>query len=357
MPIVTANQVTYLRLLLLPVPVWMMYRGFEGPGSPDRAILVAALAVFVLLGLTDALDGYLARKYGSTPIGALLDPIADKIFLVASYVPMSDLGLIPHQLVQLLFVRELAVTWLRTVALEEGFQFRTSAAAKLKTTVQMAGSGMILLIVLFPDPRWIFPILGVSVAGSLVPGIVQLARGKRPGWMAASAAALFSGVALSRVVFPPRSSATTIAVVILGFTLYSGIEYVWGMRRVLAERIRRAPVELLRVAATSLVIPVLFIPALDRTGNPTVTILSLLAAEVAVGGLDNFLVQYGVRRGARPDLLRTGLQLAAGVFMVWVLEVGEHRILARSAVAAALAVTLADFVIRVVRNREILRRV
>lgn len=351
---ITANQVTYARLLLLPLPVWMMYRGYNpDPELANRHLLMGSLAIFILLGLTDALDGWLARKHGSTPIGALLDPVADKIFLVCAFVPMSDLRMVPPALVLIVFVRELGVTFLRSLALEERFEFRTSAAAKVKTTVQMAGAGYILLFLVFPKPEHIFPILGVSVAGALVPSIVAFARGRRPGWMAISAAAWFAGVLAARLLFSPQAAVAAVMVAITGITLLSGLEYFWGMRAVLARRFAGSPVDALRFAGLSLVLPLLFIPALDRTGAPTITILFLLAAEVAAGGLENSLAQNARGRGPVPDLARLAVQAVAGLAVVGFLEGEYHPLAARVAAGLALAVTLGDFLLRLARNRDI----
>lgn len=349
---VTANQVTYLRLLLLPLPVWLMYQGYPD----DRAVALLAMAVYVALGLTDALDGWLARRYGSTPIGALLDPIADKIFLIAAFVPMADIGLVTFFPVLILFVRELAVTVLRSIALEEGFQFKTSAAAKLKTTVQMAGAGVIFLIGLFPDPAVIGPILGTLFAGSLVPGIVRIARGRRPGWMAISAAVLFGIAGLTRAIWEPAGAVRAIMLVIIAFTVWTGLEYVWGMREVLYRRMRRLPLEAVRLVTLASVLPVLFLRALDRTGAPTVTILMLVAAEIAVGGLDNFLVQAGRRRGPWPDLARALVQAACGAAVFMALDTAHlHASVARFAAFAALIATLADLAGRGLRDRDAFR--
>src|SRR5215831_669059 len=262
----------------------MVYRNTHG-------WMLGALAVYIVLGLTDALDGYLARRYGSTPLGALLDPVVDKIFLVAGFVPMADFQIMPTTMVFILFIRELAVTALRSIALEEGFTFRTSTVAKLKTTVQMVGAGFILLVWLYPDDRTIRAILGASFVVSLAPAAIALARGRRPGWMAWSSIALVGATLAIRVLLPPKPAIFAIMSVILSITIYSGAEYVWGMRRVLLARFRRAPIEAVRLAGLSLAVPVFYLPALDRADGPTFAILGLLAAEVAEGGLDNSLVQ------------------------------------------------------------------
>src|SRR5262245_12185613 len=191
--------------------------------------MLGALFIYILLGLTDALVGYLARRYGSTALGALLDPVVDKIFLVAGFVPLADFQIMPTTLVFILFIRELAVTALRTIALEEGFSFKTSAIAKLKTTVQMAGAGLILLIWLFPNDATILGILAVATLGFCTPVIVSAVRGRRPGWMAWSSAALGVVLFLTRWVLPQKQAIFALMSLIVAITVYSGLEYAWGM--------------------------------------------------------------------------------------------------------------------------------
>lgn len=341
---ITANQVTAVRLLLLPVPMALLYVG-------GHAAMLTALGLYILLGLTDALDGYLARKYGSTPIGELLDPLADKIFLVAGYVPMVDILPVPSTLVVLLFARELGVTALRSVALEEGFRFHTSMLAKLKTVVQMGGAGFMLLMWLFPEPRHIGAILAVAVLGGLTPGVVEILRGRRPGWSSIWSVVLVGGIVLSRVFFSPVGAMTAILVVIVGFTVVSGLEYAWGMRRVLAARFRRVPLEAARLLGLSLAVPVLFLPALERQGAPTMAILVLLAAELAVGGLDNSLVQMGRRRGPWSDLVRVALQTGAGIVVLRSVVDSATPGTGRQVAVAVAAYTVLEVGVRFWRNR------
>jgi len=342
---ITANQVTAVRLVLLPFPMALLYSG-------GQAAMLTALGLFVLLGLTDALDGYLARKYGSTPIGALMDPVADKIFLVAAFVPLVDILPVPSALVVLLFVRELGVTALRSVAIEEGFRFRTSELAKLKTVVQMGGAGFMLLIWLFPQDRHIQTILALAVAGSLVPTIVDAVRGRLPTRNSIWSFVLVGGIAGFRLLLAPVQAMTAILVVIVGFTLVSGLEYAWEMRRVLASRIRRIPIDALRLPALSFAVPLLYLPALERNGAPTMAILVLLAAELAVGGLDNSLVQMGRRRGPWPDLVRAGIQIAGGTVVIRTVVESAQPGPGRLTAVLVSAYTVAEVAVRFWRNRK-----
>ena len=344
---ITANQVTMLRLVLLPLPVALVYRN-------THAYMLAGLAIYVLLGLTDVLDGYLARKYGSTPLGALLDPLVDKIFLVFGFVPLADFQIMPTTLLFILFIRELLVTALRSIALEEGFTFKTSSIAKLKTTVQMAGAGMILILWLFPDDAAIRPILMVAAAGFCAPVIAAFVAGRRPGWMSWSSAGLGLMILFVRWVLPVKQAIFALMVFIVAITLYSGAEYVWGMRRVLAARFTRAPIEIARLAGLSLAVPVFYLPALDRPDDPTFAILALLAAEFAAGGLDNWLVQMGHVRGPVPDLLRSGVQAACGAVLIWALVSDASPRTATIATLFALGVTLGELGVRVWKHRNAL---
>ncbi len=342
---ITANQVTLLRLVLLPLPVALVYRN-------SHAFWIAALCVYILLGLTDALDGYLARKHGSTALGALLDPVVDKIFLVAGFVPLADFQIMPTTLVFILFIRELGVTALRSIALEEGFSFKTSAIAKLKTMIQMAGAGFILLIWLFPDDKTILWILAVAAAGFSAPVIVAFGRGRRPGWMAWSSAVCGATILVTRLVLPPKPAIFALMAGIVAITLYSGAEYLWGMRSVLRARFVRSPIAAVRLLGLSLAVPVFYLPALDRPDDPTFAILGLLAAEFAQGGLDNSLVQMGSARSAGPDLLRSGIQAACGVILLWALFSGASPRIAMTATLFALGVTLGDLLRRAFRHRS-----
>jgi len=90
-----ATRITILRLILVPVFVMFIiaYNETSSDGRPEELWRYAAIAVFITAGLSDALDGYLARHWNQrSALGALLDPIADKLLLLAALV---TLGLIP----------------------------------------------------------------------------------------------------------------------------------------------------------------------------------------------------------------------------------------------------------------------
>ncbi|MGB9713282.1 MAG: CDP-alcohol phosphatidyltransferase family protein [Dissulfurimicrobium hydrothermale] len=139
----TANHLTVLRVALLPLPYFLVYGG-----KMER---VAAVAAFAVLGITDYLDGLLARRDGGTKLGALLDPLADKIFAAVTLIPIVDLRILPMWVVWPIFLREFLVTEMRRFLLVERLELPVTELAKIKTTLQMTGAGLILLTDVFPD--------------------------------------------------------------------------------------------------------------------------------------------------------------------------------------------------------------
>src|SRR5258706_1194197 len=135
---ITANQVTLLRLLLIPIPCWLLYQGRTGQ--------LWALGLATLLGCTDFIDGHLARKYGATVLGGLLDPIADKVFTAITFLPAVDLHWVPPWVVAALFVREFVVTALRSSYERRGQALKSTYLARYKTWAQMCGVGLLMLL-------------------------------------------------------------------------------------------------------------------------------------------------------------------------------------------------------------------
>ncbi|MEO8844351.1 MAG: CDP-alcohol phosphatidyltransferase family protein, partial [Kofleriaceae bacterium] len=141
-PWITANQVTVLRLIPMPLLSWMIYKGHS---DHNDAYLWAALIAGVVVGSTDWVDGMLARKYGPTVFGGLLDPIADKIFIAFAYTPFADHDvLVPWWACALMFTREFFITALRSAYEQRDLTMKTSYIAKAKTWAQMQGIGVML---------------------------------------------------------------------------------------------------------------------------------------------------------------------------------------------------------------------
>ncbi len=140
---ITANRLTFLRIILLPLPCLLLY---GGPGAK-----LAALGMGSLLGLTDYFDGKLARRQGVTRLGAFLDPIADKIFVSTLYFYLARLGFLPLWLVGVILLREFLVSSLRP---KVSGNLPVVWLAKVKTTIQMLGAALLVAIGAFPE--WAF---------------------------------------------------------------------------------------------------------------------------------------------------------------------------------------------------------
>ena len=127
-----ANALTVLRLLLVPVFIWLSLL----PG--DRARL-AAVVVFVVAAFTDRLDGQLARSWGLvTSFGKIADPIADKALTLSAFVLLSINDRLWWWVTILIVVRELGITVMRFFMLRRAVM-AASRGGKIKTTLQMVG--------------------------------------------------------------------------------------------------------------------------------------------------------------------------------------------------------------------------
>ena len=108
----------------------------------------AALGVFVLASITDAIDGHIARKYGQiTTFGKLVDPLADKVLTTAAFLILMHYGRMNVWAVMIVLTREFTVSGVRLVAAGEGNVIAASIWGKLKTVTQMVA--IIAAIILF----------------------------------------------------------------------------------------------------------------------------------------------------------------------------------------------------------------
>jgi CDP-diacylglycerol---glycerol-3-phosphate 3-phosphatidyltransferase len=131
-----ADQLTLARALAVP-PVVLLYSwSFEDHNYWATAVFCVAMA-------TDWFDGRIARSRGRTsPLGSLLDPVADKILVLAVLVMLVDLGVVPGWMVAAIVVRELLVTGLRLAALERGVVLHARDLGKLKTWSQAVAAAL-----------------------------------------------------------------------------------------------------------------------------------------------------------------------------------------------------------------------
>jgi cardiolipin synthase (CMP-forming) len=172
-----AIAVTLLRFLLAPVFVWLLLRQAYAP----------ALGIFLAASLSDALDGFLARRFGlATPLGAILDPLADKVLIACGILTMGWVGALPLWLAGIVLLRDAAI-----VSGAIAYRYATGSIrmdplmlSKLNTAVQfvlvlaalLAHSGFVM------PGGWLDILVWATLATTLASGtqyVVQWARKAR----------------------------------------------------------------------------------------------------------------------------------------------------------------------------------
>ena len=127
------NSITLLRILLIPVFVWLYLEP-----TPERALWAGL--VFGAAAFTDFLDGYLARRSGQiTNLGKLLDPVADKLLVASGLILLVQVQQVAVWLAIVMIARELIVTGARAVAAKEGFIVPADSLGKFKVIGQIGG--------------------------------------------------------------------------------------------------------------------------------------------------------------------------------------------------------------------------
>lgn len=127
----TANKLTMLRVAMIPLYMAVLYRG--GPHASH-----VALGLFVVASLTDFVDGYIARHYNqTTDFGKFMDPLADKVLVLAAMLWFIEAGRMPAWAVLIVVAREFAVSGLRLVAVDNGRVIAAGWSGKVKTFATM----------------------------------------------------------------------------------------------------------------------------------------------------------------------------------------------------------------------------
>jgi CDP-diacylglycerol---glycerol-3-phosphate 3-phosphatidyltransferase len=140
------NALTLARIFLVPLLVVVLLTKFEGHLVLGVAKGYVAAGIFGLASLTDWLDGYLARRRKQiTLLGQLLDPIADKLLIIAALISLVQLDLAPAWMAAIIIGRELAVTGLRGIAQTRGLVMPASPLGKAKMATEVIA---ILLLIL-----------------------------------------------------------------------------------------------------------------------------------------------------------------------------------------------------------------
>ncbi|BDG02438.1 CDP-diacylglycerol--glycerol-3-phosphate 3-phosphatidyltransferase [Anaeromyxobacter oryzae] len=144
------NAITLTRIALIPVFLWFTY--YE-----SRVDSFIAAVVYAFTGATDFLDGWVARRKNLvTVIGKFLDPLADKLIVMAALVMLVHLGRVAAWVVIVVMAREFIVTGLRTIAMSEGIVIAAGQEGKHKTAFQVSAITFLLLHYTYPIDALLF---------------------------------------------------------------------------------------------------------------------------------------------------------------------------------------------------------
>lgn len=152
------NLITIARLLLVPLLIWLII--------DDQAL--AALGVLVIAGLSDAVDGFLARQLNlRSDLGTLLDPLADKALLVSMYVTLTYVEALPIWITILVVSRDVFIiggvvlSWM----LGEPMKLKPHWSSKLNTVLQIVLAGLVLADLAFPVDLMLIRTAGIYLVG------------------------------------------------------------------------------------------------------------------------------------------------------------------------------------------------
>lgn len=137
---------------------------------------IAALVIFIIASITDALDGYLARNFfGCTSFGKLMDPLADKVLVCAAFIGFVELDSLRAWMVVLIIAREFMVTGMRLLMIEQGIVMPAGMWGKVKTTMQMVAICLYFFGLVWPQ-AWL------PVPGSVFAWWLGLATALLTAW-------------------------------------------------------------------------------------------------------------------------------------------------------------------------------
>jgi CDP-diacylglycerol--glycerol-3-phosphate 3-phosphatidyltransferase len=174
------NSLTVTRIFLVPLLVVVLLTKFEGRlilGVPKEYV---GAAIFAIASLTDWLDGYLARRRKQiTPLGQVIDPLADKLLTSAAFISLVQMDLAQSWMVAVIIGREFAVTTLRSLAYARGVAMPASPLGKIKMVAQVVAILALILAhgqmrgvyIIGQAALWVVVVTGAGVGRRLLPAL------------------------------------------------------------------------------------------------------------------------------------------------------------------------------------------
>lgn len=161
-----ASKITLIRVAFIPAYMILMYLSGGQPG----VWMYLSLALFIIASLTDYVDGQIARKCNQvSDFGKFLDPLADKLLVIASMCMFCQWGTFPAWALMIVLTREFAVTGLRLVAVGKGKVIAAGQSGKVKTASTMIG---LCVLMSFPTVVWLaWTVLAVILVTTVYSGI------------------------------------------------------------------------------------------------------------------------------------------------------------------------------------------
>ena len=167
------NVISFARICAVPVAVWLVLRHH----------LAAASVLFVAAGVSDAVDGWLARRRGGSALGAVLDPVADKALLISMFITLAAIGVLPDWIAILVVFRDVVIVggvlllWLTSAPV----RIRPLFISKLSTALQLVLVGAALVMEGFGlrVPYLLNALTLAVAAATLISGAAYVAKAAR----------------------------------------------------------------------------------------------------------------------------------------------------------------------------------
>lgn len=333
----------------MPIPGYLLY-------GNENALLLA-LGLTILLGLTDLLDGIMARREGTSVLGGLLDPIADKIFIAVIYLPLTDRGIIPIWLTAAMFARDFAVTTLRSTLSLRDAPMRTAKLAKYKTAIQMTGIGYVILFLAHksrPDAFLVWFAMAAPIALPVILMICRALKRQKQGPRSATMLSLMVFCFSARWYLGPDRSTSLMVYIIAGLTVVSGFSYFVDAWSALKSRAGSLE-EMFRFVFDGVLVPVLYICLLIyyNSAFASAAIILVITLELAVGGLGNLLASQQIKYPFRGSAAKSAAQAALAIGAFAAAFNNSTGFLGTVLLAAALALTSVYCIVQFVSHRNL----